>query len=690
MDSEPDSLEVCVTTEAEPAFAGAFPPATEEQWLSLVDKVLKGAPLDKLRSATPGGITVEPLYTRSGAPGAYDEAGVPGAAPFVRGASAEPAPMGAWGIRALLTAPDPADANRIALRELERGATELTLRFDRAFRAGASAQDDEFAASAGVDGVLVWSAGDLATVLDGVLLDLAPIHLEPGARFVAAAQLLATVIKERGVPTDQVRGGLGADPLGHLASTGRLPQGLEQALADLGVLATSTAQSHPGLRTVRVDTTPYADAGASEVQELAAMLATGAAYLRVLAAAGLDADGACAQLEVTLSADADVFTSLAKLRAARRVWAAMAAACGASAAAQAPALHVSTAARMMTRRDPWVNLLRVTAAAFAAGVGGAASVTTAAFDSELGEPDELGRRMARNTQLLLQEESNVGRVADPAGGSWYVETLTDQIAQAAWAEFGRIEAAGGMAAVLLDGSFAAELATVRDARLARVAKRKDPLTGVSEFADIAEAPVLRTEPDLRTLRSAVHESTQLSALQGTPTECAPLERVRWAQEFEALRDASDSYLAATGRRPTVFLVNLGPVAVHTARATFAKNFFEAGGIQAVTGPTGSSTGYDDPAVAVAEAQAEGAHLVCLCSSDAIYAERTVEFARALIAAGLQPLYLAGNPGDRRDAETSAGVGEFIHLGVDVLDVLRRAHDSIGTPAGSTTTQRNVP
>lgn len=676
-----------MTTEAEPTFAGEFPPATEDQWLALVDKVLKGAPLSKLRSVTPGGIVVEPLYTRDASPGAHDEAGLPGHAPFVRGSSATV--DGAWGIRALLTNPDPRDANRTALRELERGATELTVRFDRAFRAGLGADDAAFATESGQDGVLVTSTDDLATVLEGVLLDVAPVHLQPGAQFGRAADLLLGVIARADVEAAQVAGGLGADPLGHLAATGRLPQGLDGALAELGALAARVQRDHPELRAVRVDTTPYVEAGASETQELAAMLATGAAYLRALAAAGLDVDAACAQIEITLSADADVFTTIAKLRAARRVWAAMAQACGASEPAQAAALHVRTAERMMTRRDPWVNLLRVTAAAFAAGVGGAASVTTAAFDAELGEPDELGRRMARNTQLLLQEESNVGRVADPAGGSWYVETLTERIAQAAWEQFGRLEAAGGVAAALLDGSLAAEIAEVRDARFARVATRKEPITGVSEFADIAETPLVRTEPDLRTLRSRAHEASVGGSLTGTATECEPLRRIRWAEQFEALRDASDSYLAATGARPKVFLVNLGPVAVHTARATFAKNFFEAGGIEAVTGEAGASTGYDDPAAAIADVLAQGAHLVCLCSSDAVYAERAVEFARALSDAGLHPLYLAGNPGERRDAEVAAGVTEFIHLGVDVLDVLRRAHEVIGTPTGATTTQRTV-
>jgi len=671
-----------VTTEADLTLAGEFPSATEEQWLSLVDKVLKGAPLSELRSATPGGLVVEPLYTRDDSPGGADEAGVPGSAPFVRGSSAAPPSGGGWQIRALLSTPDPRDANRTALRELDRGATELTVRFDRAFRESVGATDPDFSQLAAIDGVLITSTDDLATVLDGVLLDLAPIHLEPGAQFSRAADLLTAVMSRRGVDPAQVDGGLGADPLGHLAATGRLAQGLDGALAEMGGLAARVASSQARVRSVRVDTSPHVEAGASETQELAVMLATGAAYLRAMSDAGMTADDACGQIEVSLAADADVFTTIAKLRAARRVWSAMTAACGAAPETQAPRMHVRTTDRMMTVRDPWVNLLRVTAAAFGAGIGGADSVTTAAFDSELGEPEELGRRMARNTQLLLQEESNVGRVVDPAGGSWYVESLTDQIAVASWGLFGRIEAEGGMAGVLLDGTLASWIAEVRDARLAKVATRQEAITGVSEFADIAEAPLTRPEPDLRTLRSRAHESGSGGASSGTPTECAPLPRVRWAQEFEALRDASDSYMAATGARPRVFLVNLGPVAVHTARATFAKNFFEAGGIEAVTSETGSTTGFDDPADAVRDVLAAAAHLVCICSSDKVYAERAVEVAAALDAAGLSPVHLAGRPGDRRDAETAAGVDEYIHVGVDALAILRRAHEAIGTPTGA--------
>ena len=669
-----------MATEAEPTLAGEFPPATEEQWLALVDKVLKGAPLSRLQSRTSGGITVEPLYTGETSLGTHDESGFPGTAPFTRGSSAVPRPDGAWGIRTLLSTPDPIEANKTALRELERGSTELLVRFDAAFRAGIHPTDSEFAQLGGVDGVLIASVEDLEALFVGVYLDLAPVYLQPGSAFTRAAEMVTAVWQRSGIKSSSAAGGIGADPLGVLAAEGQLPQGLEVALSELGLLALGLHHTHPQVRSCSVDTSAYVEAGASEVQELAVMLSTAAVYLKACADAGLGIDAACSQFEVTLSVDADVFTGIAKLRAARRVWATLVAACGASPASQPVQMHVRTAERMMTKRDPWVNLLRVTSASFAAGLGGATSVTSLPFDATLGEPDELGRRMARNTQLLLQEESNLGRVTDPAGGSWYVESLTDQIAQAAWAEFQRIEAAGGLVTVLLDGTLAAEIEQVRNARLSQVATRAQAITGVSEFPNLAEEALLRTEPDLRSLRSRAatqNPSKRSPVTRATPTDCAPLPKVRWAQEFEALRDASDAYLAATGSRPKLFLVNLGPVAVHTARATFAKNFFEAGGIETVTSELGATLGFDDPEIAVAEVHASRARLVCLCSSDKVYAEQAQGFAQALSHSGLAAIYLAGNPGDRREDEVAAGVTEFVHVGVNALELLSGALHAAG-------------
>jgi methylmalonyl-CoA mutase len=309
-------VEVTVATEAEPTLAGVFTPATEEQWLTLVDKVLKGAPRTKLHSSTPDRIDVAPLYTRANSPGAADESGFPGSAPFTRGTRATVAP---WGVRALITAAGPDEANRVALRELERGATSLTVRLDAAFRHGCSPEDPAFAELSGVDGVLVTGTNDLARALDGVLFDLAAIHLQPGAAFSRAADLLTEVWERSGVAPADVCGSIGADPVGVLATTGVVESGIDAALAELGGLAARVASSHPRVRTVTVDTMPYVEAGAGETQELAAMLSTGAAYLRALSTGGLGVDDACGQIAVTRS----MFTHGSRrviIRSAVRTW----------------------------------------------------------------------------------------------------------------------------------------------------------------------------------------------------------------------------------------------------------------------------------------------------------------------------------------------------------------------------------
>jgi methylmalonyl-CoA mutase len=608
------------------ALAGGFEPADEDAWLAAVDKVLKGAPFTKLVSTTADGITVQPLYTPADAPGSRDEAGFPGQAPFTRGAHAAGRVEVAWDIRSVVTGADPATANARVLQDLERGVTSLEVPTDG-------------------------DAATLAASLEGVYLDLAPVVLRPGFAFTAAADALIDLWTGRGTEPRTAVGGFGADPLATLAARGGEGRAPDELLAELGRLAARTAAEQPKVRSVTVSTLPAVEAGASEGQELAVMLSTGAAYLRAMADAGLTADEAAGQIELELGADEDVFATIAKLRAARRLWATLLAACGASEVAQAPSVHVTAARRMLTRRDPWVNLLRTTAAVFAAGIGGADGVTAHPYDLLLGDPSDLGRRMARNTQLLLQEESNLGRVLDPAGGSGYVESLTDEIATVAWGILQELETAGGMPTVLLDGTLAARIVTVRDARLARVAKRKAPITGVSEFPNLGEdAP------------------PPIAADDGAQPLLVP---VRWAERFEALRDRADAARAA-GQDPTIFLANLGPVATHTARATFAKNLFEAGGLRSTTSERGATAGLATPEEAAEDFGASGAQLVCICSSDPVYEERAAATAAALKAAGAAVVYLAGNPGDRRAAEESAGVDEFVHVGVDVLAVLERA------------------
>ncbi|MER6242637.1 methylmalonyl-CoA mutase family protein [Streptomyces griseorubiginosus] len=591
------------------SLAAEFPDANLEQWHGLVAGVLRksgrdvsgAAAEDALSTALEDGLRTRPLYT------AHDtapEPGFPGFAPFVRGARPEGNTAGGWDVRQRHAVAD----NTAVLADLENGVTSLWL-------------------AVGDGGIPVASLGQ---VLDGVYLDLAPVALDAGRQFAEAAEELLRLYGERGIAGESARGSLGADPLGHEARTGE-----ELDFAPVVPLARRCAEEYPGLRALTVDALPYHEAGGSAAQELGASVATGVAYLRALTEAGLSAEQACAQLEFRYAATADQFLTIAKLRAARRLWARVAEVCGVPAAG-AQAQHAVVSPVMMTRRDPWVNMLRATIATLAAGVGGAESVTVLPFDHALGLPDAFARRIARNTSTILVEESHLSRVIDPAGGSWYVERLTDELAESAWAFFRTIERDGGQAAVLRSGRLRTDLATTWAQRSKRLATRREPITGVSEFPFLSEKPVER-EP-------------------APEQPSGGLPRVRRDEAFEELRARSDAHLAATGARPRVFLAALGPAAAHTARLTFAANLFQAGGVEPVSEGTFEESGATE---------------ACLCSSDALYEEQAEETAQALRSAGARHVFLAGRPGQY------SGVDSYVFAGCDAVAVLTATLDRMG-------------
>lgn len=672
-----------------------FPAVDYQAWRALVEQALKGADFDKkLTTRLYDGITLQPIYTKADFAAEGDPSGFPGFAPFARGSSAADGLRG-WDIRQAFLNPDIKKTNREILTDLERGVTSVLLRLDDAGRAG---QDPESEA-AGRGGIMVSTADDLDSALGGVMLDICPVALDAGAGAPAAAALLAEVWRKRGVTGEAAMGAFNIDPLGSLAELGALPTSLEAALKRMAEIAAHTAATWPNVTAVGVSAGPYSAAGASDVEDLACAMATAVAYLRAMTAAGLDIDAACRQIAFSIPVGTDFFVGIAKLRAARMLWARVAEACGASEPARAIRLHAATAARVVSQRDPWVNLLRVTVTSFAAGVAGADSVTALPFDAALGLPSDFSRRIARNTQIILQEESNLTRVIDPAGGSWYVETLTRQVAERAWAEFQAIEAEGGMASALTSGSLAARLDKSWQARRAAIAKRKDALTGVNEFPNLTEKPVEVEKPDLAALRKGAvarlstyrREGTvgaigdlfdlardgTLGALtqalaDGTPASVAALPVHRLGEDFEALRDASDRALAASGSRPKVFLANLGRVAQHTARATFARNFFEAGGVEAIV-----TDGFADAATAAEAFKASGAKVACICGADAQYEDMAEAVAKALKEAGAARVTLAGKGGDKQAAYDAAGVDDYIYVGCDALGLLQALHAQLG-------------
>jgi methylmalonyl-CoA mutase len=604
--------------------AADFPPATYDDWRKLVDGVLKGAPFEKLTAKTSDGLKIEPIYPRAH-----------GAAPIAGRAPAAP-----WQIMQRIDHPDAALANAQALHDLENGATGLALVF-----AGAN----------GAYGFgLEPSAEAVEKVLDGVFVDAGiSIELQVGPQSRMAAIHVAEYVKRRGLDPAACNIRFGLDPIGPCAVWGSSPYTWPEIVpAVTGAIKGLAGMGFKGPFAV-ADGRVIHDAGGSEVQELAFVLAAGVAYLRAIEGAGVALEDARSMVCARLSADADQFLTMAKFRALRLLWARIEQASGL--APKPLFIAADTAWRMLTQRDPYVNMLRATMATFSAGLGGANAITVLPHTLALGLPDPFARRVARNTQLVLLEESNLAKVSDPAAGSGGIETLTRQLCEAAWGLFQETEKAGGIFACLEQNLIQRKVAATRTVRESNIARRKEVLTGATEFPNLHEAHV--------------------AVLEVKPIELAPygdakfkfdaMPPIRLAAPFEALRDRSDRVLKDRGARPKIFLANLGTAADFTARATFAKSFFETGGIEAV-----DSEGFADPATLAAAFKASGAALACLCSSDKVYAGQAVAAARALQAAGARHIYLAGRPGEQEAALRAAGVADFIFAGGDALAALQ--------------------
>ena len=604
--------------------AADFAPARVDDWRKLVDGVLKGAPFEQLVSETYDGLKIQPIYPR-----ARDAAPIPGRA------GAAP-----WRIMQRIDHPDPAQANAQVLHDLENGAGGLEL---------------EFAGGPGARGFGIADAtkASLARVLDGVVLDAGiVIALNPVLGRDNAGFNLADLAESRGFEPAKVDIRFNYQPLSTLAVRGAAPALWSEMAPPFARMIRALMDRGFKGPFALADGRPIHDAGGSEAQELAFALAVAVSYLRALEAGGIPLDIARAAVSFRLCADADQFLTIAKFRALRLLWARVEQACG---LAPGPVLIAAeTAWRMLTQRDAYVNLLRATIATFSAGLGGADSITVLPHTLALGLPDGFARRLARNTQLILLEESSLAKVADPAAGSGGIEALTRQLCETAWTLFQELEKAGGVFAALQQNLIQRKVAATRAAREAALARRKEVLTGASEF------------PDLREAGATVLDATPVAAAGSGEARIPfdPLPPMRLAAPFELLRDKSDDMLKETGARPKVFLANLGTPADFTPRATFAKSLFETGGVETI-----DSAGFTDPDALAAAFRASSASLACLCSSDKVYAEHAVAAAKALHDAGANHIYLAGRPGEQETALRSAGVDGFIFAGGDALAML---------------------
>ncbi|MBE2204308.1 MAG: acyl-CoA mutase large subunit family protein [Chthoniobacterales bacterium] len=661
-----------------------FSPATYEDWRRAAEESLKGAPFDKkLITPTPEGIKLQPIYGKADVEALALPESWPGLPPFVRGASAAGNKKRPWLVAQELPY-GCAEKFQAALRnDLRRGQNCVSLLLDAATRRCLD-PDEADGEEVGKCGLSLATLGDAARAFAGVDFHAVPVLAFAGASALPLAGLLQAVTGDKGFS-----GAVLADPLTEWARDGKLAMSLDEAYAEMAALSQWAVGKK--IRTAGIQANLWADAGGTAVEELAFGLATGAAYFRALATAGIPDNEIAPRFVMALSLGSNLFMEIAKLRAARMLWSRIVESFGVPAAPLF--LHGRSSLFNKSVLDPHTNMLRATAEGFAGVVGGVDSMHVAAFDELIRTPDEFSTRIARNLHVILSEECGFAEVADAAGGSWYVESLTIELARKAWELFQEVEKRGGMAVALREGFPQAAVAASAKARRDAVSKRRTAILGVNLFPNPAEIPLspdpeagsfaIRAEGVAATRKGGVRLSSpsvgevarafQAGATIGEirkalPRKAAPapeisrVEILRAAEGYERLRAATKN------APPKVWLAKFGPPKQSKARADFSSGFFSAGGFEVLQ----TTAGAKSPGEALEQALDSKAGIVVVCSTDDTYPEIIPAFVPALKAKmpGVKVL-LAGFPADQIEAHKASGVEDFIHLKVDCLAFLNR-------------------
>lgn len=691
-----------------------FSPVSHAEWLEKVEKDLKGKPFDKaLIKKTYEGIDIQPMYFQHDLEGLAYVDTQPGEPPYLRGCSASGSVVNPWRVAQEITIADPEEFNRAAAFDLGRGQTCLNIVLDEAGKNGLDPETAE-STQTGNGGLSLASLGDARIAFKNIDLTAQECRLAAGPSAIAAMALLVAYLLEEEKKIEDLHGCVAADPLGTLARTGSLPLSLQSAYAHMAALTRWAAAKAPRLRTIGIDVSTYQESGGNAVQDIAYALATGAEYMRAMGAQGLDADTVASRIAFEFAIGADFFMEIAKFRAARLCWCQVVEAFGGSAEAAAMHIHARTSRWNKTVVDPWVNMLRVSTEAFSGIAGGVDSMHVGPFDEIFREPNEFSRRIARNVHIVLREEAHFDKVVDPAGGCWYVEQLSSQLADKAWAMFQQIEGQGGMFKALSAKGPQTKVAVVAAKRAKNIATRTDRFVGTSMYPNLQEQKQV-IEPfdhaafqetrrhSLTSLKKgrniaafdsalavlckhidgtdeALMEAAIAAARAGatlgeifghaaTGSKEAPqVEKLavhRGAESFERIRQATEAYAQQHGSVPKIFLANMGPIPQHKARADFSTAFFNVAALE-----TMANTGFSTVAEAAEAALASDARAMVICSTDATYPDLVPELASKVKAA--QPgmmVILAGYPKDHLENFRAAGVDEFLHMRANALELL---------------------
>ncbi len=695
-----------------------FAPVSVEDWRKLVEAELKGAPFDKkMYTETHEGIKLQPLYRSSDIANLPHVNSFPGFAPFVRGATASGYVKQPWDVSQEIAVSSPTAFNEAARNSIARGLNALNIVLDRATRNG---QDPDWAQphEVGLGGLSIATMNDLDRALDGVDLDKISLFVRSGASAMPFAAVLIALARKRKKTPANLRGCIEMDPLGVLSHEGKLPQSMDGAYNEMATLTAWAAERAPQLQTICVHSRAWHEAGGNAVQELAFTVATGLEYLRELNKRGLDVDTVAPRMRFAITVGEQFFTEIAKLRALRMLWSRIITTLGGSETSKKISIHGRTSLWNKTAVDPYNNMLRTTVEAFSAVLGGVESMQVGAFDDVIRTPDDFSQRIARNTQLILQKECNLNSVIDPAGGSWYVEWLTAELAKRAWALFQEVEKLGGMRAALEDGFPQKTVAETAAKKLKAVAGRRDSIVGVNQYANPAEKPLpvttvsaepfhkrrvqqvtshrtsLDDETNAEVLKqlsrvvgakgaqlfdvcvdavaagATLGELTRAIRIQDAPgTPIIPVCITRAATQFERLRAAMNRQTEPA----QVFLCTMGSPKEYRARAEFSRGFFAVGGYNVIAG-----TGFATAAEAADAFAKTKAQIAVICSVDENYPALVPPLVAALRTKNPEVIVvLAGYPPDQIEAHRKAGVDEFIHIRADVLELLGKLHQRLG-------------
>lgn len=698
-----------------------FPVPTYEEWKAVVEQDLKGVPFEKkLLTKTYEGITLQPIYTRKDIENLPHVENTPGYHYYVRSTKLSGYLTRPWDIAQEIPYSLPEEFNEALTNDLKKGQTAINIFLDKATQNGVDA-DKASECEVGVCGLSLSTISDIEKALNGVDLTKYPIYINAGVSLLAVLSLLAAYAKKHNYNLKGIRGSVEIDPISSLLYDGKLNASLDNLYDEIAAAIKWAEENAPNLRIVSANGLVYHNAGATAVQELAYTLSAAINHLDALIDRGIDINTAAKYFRFSFGIGTNYFMEIAKLRAARYLWAKIVESYGGDENAQKMLIHGRSSIFYQTVYDPYVNMLRTTTEAFSAVIGGVDSLHSSCFNESIGLPDEFARRIARNVQILLNEESNLSKIIDPAGGSYYIEKLTDEVANLTLKMVQDIDDKGGIVKFIESGELQSSINAILEERKKDLAKRKTVLVGTNQYANTKEEKLEAILPDckeikkkrseyiqkfrtsgdnskhtaiLQKLQSIVDNNTDklntaidailegatlgevASAIRSNYSESqsvTPLKIVRLAEDFEQLRNAVEDYKKKTGSAPKLYLANMGPLKQHKARADFSRGFFEVGGFDVIY-PAGADT----PEQAAEEAVKSGAKVVVICSTDETYPELVPPFTKKVKE--LDPniiVVLAGYPKEQVEAHKQSGIDEFIFLGADVYAIISNLFKKLG-------------